>query len=91
MGASRVPEGRTLPFRSEEYRLGSDLRVVVVGAGLAGLTAALELSSAGATVHVLEASTRTGGAGRRGSRAHCWHYFFPLRTCFISIRGASLF
>jgi monoamine oxidase len=40
---------------------GTVMRVVVIGAGLAGLAAADELHRAGADVEVFEASDRVGG------------------------------
>jgi monoamine oxidase len=50
---------------SERFSFGgqrpSGPRVVVIGAGFAGLTAAYELSQAGADVTVLEARNRVGG------------------------------
>lgn len=51
--------------------MGDRLDVVVVGAGLAGLTAARALHAAGAKVAVVEARDRTGGrtwTGRLGTR-----------------------
>ena len=42
---------------------------VVVGAGLAGLTAARELNAAGASVVVMEAQDRVGGRTMAGSVA----------------------
>ena len=42
-------------------KLTLDKEVIVIGAGLAGLSAALTLQSSGCRVHVIEASDRAGG------------------------------
>jgi monoamine oxidase len=48
---------------------GSELRVIVVGAGLAGLACASDLIEAGAAVRVLEASDGVGGRMRTDRQA----------------------
>jgi monoamine oxidase len=50
--------------------------VVIVGGGLAGLTAAVYLARAGAGVMVFEKSMRLGGRSKqdaRGVRVQSWH------------------
>src|ERR1035441_10008779 len=56
------------------------LRVVVVGAGLAGLACASDLAAAGATVRVLEAGDAVGGRMRTDRQAG-----------FLLARGFQLF
>lgn len=58
---------------------GGGMRVVVVGAGLAGLTAAVDLAAAGAEVTVLEARDRVGG------RMHG----IPVSTSVVADGGAA--
>lgn len=65
-----------------EPMLGSGRRVVVLGAGIAGLVAAHELKQAGYSVSVLEARERPGGrvwTVRRGSVMY--HDHLPAQRC----------
>ena len=60
LSTARFPAVLTRPHIRLERR-GAPTRMVVVGAGLARLTAAYELVQAGHDVTVLEAQTRAGG------------------------------
>ena len=59
MGLLAVPEAYAGPPKLPPPRAGG--RVLVLGAGIAGMVAAWELSRAGYDVRVLEARARTGG------------------------------
>src|SRR5262245_32815803 len=61
MAAALVPAA---PQVERLQRRGTSQRVIVIGAGLAGLCAAYELQNAGHIVSVLEAQTRPGGRVR---------------------------
>jgi len=56
LGGTRLAASAAVPTTDDAAR-----RVVVVGAGLAGLTAALDLVGAGWDVTVFEARDRVGG------------------------------
>src|SRR5262245_48252323 len=60
MGMIRVPEAFAGPPQIASDR-GRGERVVILGAGIAGLTAAYELNNAGYEVFVIEANERAGG------------------------------
>src|SRR5260370_8917867 len=68
MGLLRVPAAYAGP-PSLPRGLGAGRHVVILGAGIAGLTAALELTRAGFTCTILETRNRAGGRSwtlRRG-------------------------
>src|SRR5690242_6593025 len=84
VGGISQPQGRIgQSARDREGRLMSE-RATVVGGGLAGIAAALELADAGAAVTVLEVRPRLGGAAYSFQRDGLWldngqHVF--LRCC----------
>jgi squalene-associated FAD-dependent desaturase len=80
----RQATGRAIALGAFPAGSGEGLRLVVVGGGLAGLTAALAAADAGARVTLLEARTRLGGATFSFRREGLWvdngqHVF--LRCC----------
>ena len=62
LGTAAIVAGSGLPaLAAQPERTGKPLRVAVLGAGIAGLTAAYELQKAGHLPMVLEARDRVGG------------------------------
>jgi 1-hydroxycarotenoid 3,4-desaturase len=68
-------------------------RVVIVGAGVGGLVAAMLLSARGLSVTVIERSTRPGGKMRQveiaGTRVDAGPTVFTMRPVFEEIFGAA--
>src|SRR3954447_26476759 len=60
LGMLRTPEAYAGPPKLPAG-IGAGKKVVILGAGVGGLTAALELQQAGYEVQILEAQKRTGG------------------------------
>ena len=63
MGLIRIPEGVAEPLDLPKDA-GKGKKVIILGAGIAGLTAAYELKRGGFEVVVLEAQDRAGGRNR---------------------------
>jgi monoamine oxidase len=80
MGLLRPPEAYAGPPRlSGASAAGS--RVVVLGAGIAGLTAAYELAKGGYAVTILEARERCGGRSWTLRRGDMVHELDSAQTC----------
>ena len=68
LGMIRIPSAfAALPELPADH--GAGKRVVILGAGIAGLTAAYELNKAGYEVVILEAHNRAGGRATRSAGA----------------------
>lgn len=70
--------------------LGRDERVIIVGAGLAGLTAAYELAKAGVRARVYESSSRVGGRTFTGRDVVADGLYTELGGEFIDSNHAGL-
>jgi monoamine oxidase len=80
MGLIPVPTAYAGPPELEPGS-GSGVRVVVLGAGLAGMTAAYELSKAGYICTILEARQRPGGRNWTLRRGDTVEEFDSTQTC----------